>query len=180
MSAKRLPLPPVEYLRECFAYNPVSGKVTWQHRPERHFGSAGIAAQRNALAGRAVCHIGAAGYIRVKLDRTTYLLHRIIWAIHSGKFDEELEIDHINGNRLDNRFDNLRLATHTENNRNRSVNSNNKLGIRGVYWHATAQKYYAYVGFNGRREHLGSFDSVATAEQVVKAARASRHGAFAK
>lgn len=72
------------------------------------------------------------GYWQFKLLGVTYRSHRIIWKILKGSIDKEMQIDHIDGNALNNKIDNLRLVTNKINQRNKKRQSNNKTGVVGV------------------------------------------------
>ena len=79
------------------------------------------------------------GYMRLCLPTGHKFLHRIIWESFNGQVPFGMDIDHINGNRLDNRLANLRVATRTENALNRQcANRNSKTGVRGVYFHKSS------------------------------------------
>lgn len=90
-------------------------------------------------------------YRDVVVDGKHYLAHRIIWEMHYGDIPDGAVIDHIDGNGLNNRLDNLRLVTKSGNQRNRRMPRNNKIGIMGVY-----RRPHGYaVRVAGR--HLGTF-----------------------
>ena len=72
------------------------------------------------------------GYWRTSLKRQRYGVHRIVWEIHNGKIPDGLFVDHIDGNRSNNKIANLRLATHHQNNTNSKLSKNNTTGVRGV------------------------------------------------
>ena len=91
----------------------------------------------------------------------------------------DLEVDHINGDSLDNRKSNLRLCTHLENMRNRKLHKNNTTGIRGVHWDKTKDKYRAYIRVASKAIHLGYYINPLEADLVYKQARVHYFGAFA-
>lgn len=105
------------------------------------------------FAGKEAGTISKAGYREVKLNGSTYKSHRILWKIANG-FDPDM-IDHIDGNRLNNRHDNLRLATRQENGANRGLSCNNKSGYKGVAWHTRDMCWDAYITVDGERIVLG-------------------------
>lgn len=91
------------------------------------------------------------GYVIVYLDRQFRLAHRIIWAMHNGRWPEN-EIDHINRIKDDNRIENLRPATHAQNCQNRNG--------KGVCWHKATKKWNAYVFIKRKRIDLGLFTNI--------------------
>lgn len=91
-----------------------------------------------------------------------------------------LEVDHINGNHLDNRRENLRVCTKAENSRNKGVRAHNKLGVKGVYLDARRGKYRAQIRVDGRKHDLGCFDSIDAAKARYNQAALEFHGQFAK
>ena len=101
-------------------------------------------------------------------------LSRFIMQAPSGLF-----VDHENGDGLDNRRDNLRLCTHTENNRHRCrPQSTNTSGHRGVFWERGAKKWRAQLSVNNRNVHLGMFLTVEDAGNAYRQAAVSRYGEF--
>lgn len=107
-------------------------------------------------------------YARIKVNRRWVALHRWLINAPSG-----LLVDHINHNTLDNRRTNLRLATDSENQQNRSgAESKSKSGIRGVHWRDSCRKWVAEIRVNRKKKHIGYFNSAEEADKAVKAARA--------
>jgi hypothetical protein len=101
--------------------------------------------------------------------KTMERLHTAVWRrAHPGK-SHPSEIDHKNGNGLDNRRSNLRSATHQENNRNRRLQSNNTSGFKGVHWETCTQKWRASIKISGRQIRLGRFKVVEEAARVYDA-----------
>jgi len=105
--------------------------------------------------------------------KTDYM-HRVLMNAPS-----ELTVDHINGNSLDNRRQNLRLATRAQNMQNAGANSRNTSGYKGVHWLAAASKWQARIRHNGKRIHLGVFDTAEQADEAYRNAADSLHGEFA-
>lgn len=89
-------------------------------------------------------------------------------------------VDHINGNVLDNRKENLRACTHTQNMWNRKTQKNNKLGVKGVYFCHHRLKYVARIVVNKKKINLGRFDKLEDAAQAYKDAALLYHGEFAR
>lgn len=159
-------LPSLDYLNECFIY--ASGELIWKSRPRIHFNSdrgfnSWNARHANKVAGRVMP--GKCQYVQVGINGKRYLAHRIILTMHG--FEILGVVDHINGNGLDNRIENLRPATHAQNTRNCSARKN-KLLPKGVSMNRDG-RFVAFIRDNGRQLFLGRFKS---AEEAV-AARAN-------
>lgn len=94
------------------------------------------------------------GYIAISLRKVAHQAHRLAFLYMTGEFPPNC-VDHINGNRADNRWKNLRLADRFENAQNKSINKNNTTGWAGVYYHADSKKYYSHIRHNGKQVRLG-------------------------
>jgi len=95
--------------------------------------------------------------------RTVQSMHTFIMGTK-----KRYEIDHINGNGLDNRIKNLRFVTHSQNLLNRDKQSNNKSGFTGVSFHKASNKYRAYGRLGGKHVHLGVYDDIMEAKLAYK------------
>lgn len=89
-------------------------------------------------------------------------------------------VDHRNGNGLDNRRANLRPATEAQNRTSRRRRLDNTSGYKGVSWHKPSRRWTAVIAVRGRNQHLGSFDSPATAARAYDAAAHVQFGAWAR
>ncbi|HRI99390.1 MAG TPA: HNH endonuclease signature motif containing protein [Hyphomonas sp.] len=143
---KGFSLPSSEYLHECFVYDEISGALFWKKRPLYHFDDKGRSAkwkqsvQWSRRAGKAAFTLFSGHYRCGVLNGKRVYAHRIIWKMVHGV--DPRVIDHINGDKLDNRIHNLRSVTHQENLRNtRRDRKNNTSGHVGVSRHAS-------IGFN--------------------------------
>jgi hypothetical protein len=109
------------------------------------------------------------------------LLHRVVL---SRKLDRELLstelVDHIDGDGLNNRRENLRLATNAQNQMNRKIGTSNTSGYKGVYWHKSSQKWMARIGVGGRQKYLGVFDTPELAYEAYKKAATEIYKEFAR
>lgn len=116
-------------------------------------------------------------YGMTKINGQHYCVHKLIYMYHHGVMPEQL--DHINGNSLDNRIENLRSVTASQNAQNRKTFVNNKSGCKGVFFNKRSGKWAVYVDVNKKRRHLGSFEDFEFAELVAIEARDKYHGKFA-
>lgn len=96
------------------------------------------------------------GYLVFRVGGKVYRVHRAIWCYHYGEWPT-VDVDHINGNRSDNRIENLRLATRTQNNYNRSSTPGSSSKYKGVY-KRRGNKWVAEIWKNKKKYYLGSFD----------------------
>ncbi len=118
------------------------------------------------------------GYWQVGIDGKRMQAHRVIFALCHGYAPEQ--VDHINGDKLDNRVENLRAATNAQNHWNTGLRSTNKSGVKGVHWNKMASKWAAECRAGGRVNFLGLFDDLDDAAQAVEAFRSEHHGAYAR
>ena len=95
------------------------------------------------------------------------------------EFPEGMEVDHINGNSLDNRKSNLRICTHKENVRNQKLSAANTSGYRGVSWNKASKKWEAYIKVNQKRIYLGKFVDILDAARAYAKKAKECFGEFA-
>ncbi|ARL91005.1 HNH endonuclease [Burkholderia pseudomallei] len=110
--------------------------------------------------------------------RTTERMHRMIMGVGPGTIDKR-QVDHINGNKLDNRKSNLRVCTNAENGRNRGAQKNNSSGYKGVCWHPQSGKWRARIKVDGRQISLGLHASAEAAHKAYEVGARKFHGEFA-
>jgi hypothetical protein len=106
--------------------------------------------------------------------KTRTSMHRFIM-----KPEKCMVIDHLDGNPLNNKKNNLRICTRAENMRNYKIPVNNTSGFKGVYWHKITSKWMAYICFNNKIFHLGLFHELKDAARAYNAAALKYHGEFA-
>ena len=97
------------------------------------------------------------GYVEMYFNKKKVKAHRLIWIYHNSDIPDKLQIDHINGIRHDNRIENLRLVTNTQNSYNRAKSRNNTSGYKGVSWNIGAKKWESKIQIDGISKHLGLF-----------------------
>jgi hypothetical protein len=149
-------------LKEIFEYDNIKG-LYFKHNPNKSIGT-----------------IDNNGYTRLMYKYKRYMLHRLVYEYHFGKINDNLIIDHIDGNKQNNLIENLRVATYAQNQMNRKTNLNNKLKIKGVYYHKQHNKYHARIQINNSKKHLGYFDSLEEASQAYQTAAKELFGEFYK
>lgn len=152
-------LPEYNYLTECFRYDEEKGELYWKERPKEHFKTemyCKIWNKRfaNKLTG---CVVGK--YKRVTLDGYPHILHRLIWKLYYRENPKHF-IDHINGNKLDNKIENLRDVDPATNSRNiTKLNKNNNSGYTGVYYCKMTNSLVAQIQVLEKLIRLGSYNS---------------------
>lgn len=150
-------------LRDLLLYNPETGALTWKRRSPDVFvaGKQSIEAQCNRwnsiFAGKlALTAKSGTGYLNGSVLGHSLSAHRVVWAIVHGEWP--VAIDHINGNRTDNRLANLRSVTKRENSKNLSLATNNTSGRVGVTWDRKNIQWCAQIQVGGVMINLGRFD----------------------
>lgn len=152
--------------RELLSYDPETGTLTWKVSRSR------------VRAGAQAGNLDHNGYVRVRIDGVGYLAHRVAWLIVHGSCPDLL--DHKNGNRLDNRLQNLRPASPRLNQANRRIAKNNTSGVKGIIKEKGRTKWRARIRFHGKLLHLGAFDTKEEAAAAY-ASNAQRYfGEFAR
>ena len=161
-----------EEAKELFIYNRETGKLI-----------------RKVTTGNNRFHAGTTagcsspdGYLRVRVDKVLYMVHRVCYLLAYGSLADDMQVDHINHVRDDNRLCNLRIVDNTTNSRNASIGKNNTTGVCGVYVDKRrAKKYCAEIKVNRIKKFLGYFytlDEAAAArrEAELKYGFHSNHG----
>lgn len=143
-------------LKRILHYCPETGVFTW-------LVNTGIKHLKGRVAGA-----GTTKYRVLSIYNTRYMAHRLAFVYMTGEYP--LEVDHVNHNKHDNRWSNLRSVTTKENHRNNDLNRNNTSGITGVVWHKVRKKWTASVRFDGKRKHLGIFSKKSDAIKARAAA----------
>lgn len=155
-----------ERLRELLAYDPETGIFTWKTT----MGS-------RAVAGQQTDSLDDHGYVRIRVDKRLYRAHRLAVLYMSGSFPPA-DVDHINLNRADNRWKNLRNATRTVNARNTNLRSDSTSGLKNVSWHKATGKWQVNLAAGGKNIHIGLFADKELAAQAAAEARSKYHSPF--
>lgn len=151
-------------LRELLDYNPLTGGFTWT-KPTSN----------RVKAGDGLREISTWGYWMVTIDGKTYGAHRLAWFYVHGEWPKQ-DIDHINGDRKDNRITNLRDVSKRVNQENRrKANINSRSGLLGAWFHRTSGLWHSRITTNGVSYSLGYFRDKNDAHQAYLTAKRRRH-----
>ena len=140
MSKKIKELPPVELLEDLLIYNKDSGEFFWKNRPLEYFNATARRTKESLqehwnarYAGTVAGSVSkSSGYRVIKIFGMNYQGHRIAYLMSTGVDPLDMSIDHINQNKVDNRFSNLRIVSHAENLKNQGMYSDNTSGTMGI------------------------------------------------
>lgn len=170
---KRSPSP--RTMRRLIEYCPSKGSFVWLKRPRWMFSSNRSCSVWNArFPGNPALAVRMSnGYLGGTILWAHQYAHRAAWAIYHDAWPPE-QIDHIDGNRANNRISNLRIVSNAENSRNRQIYSNNTSGCPGVGLDRYGRRWRARIKVDYREIHLGTFD---TMEEAI-AARLSAERSF--
>lgn len=153
-----------ERLKQLFDY--VDGDLVWK-----------VYRSVKAVPGQVAGSVNARGHINVQADGKMYALHQLVYLYHHGMIPEE--IDHIDRNKLNNRIENLRPCTSSQNKGNIQLLSNNVSGYRGVSLNSRSQKWHAQIKIHGKQTYLGRFDTPREAAVRYNEAAVKHFGEFA-
>lgn len=152
-----------EEMRRRLSYDKDTGAVIW------------VVGRK---AGQQIFNKSCQGYLRLKIAGKNYYLHRVCWFLHHGEWPTEW-IDHINGNKSDNRLENLRVVSSSQNSANRPLAVNNTTGYKGVVYRKAFNKYLVRVGANPRTI-VGYFESLEEAARAYNEAAKELYGEYAR
>ncbi len=117
------------------------------------------------------------GHRRTTINRVKYYNHRLIWEHVHGAIPDGFQVDHINGDSCDNRIENLRLVTPSENtqNQHRARTDNLTTKVKGVTKRSDCNRFRAQIGYEGRTRHIGTFKTIEEAQAAYAEAAANHH-----
>jgi len=176
------PLPSAERLVGLLTYDPDTGSLKWLPRgtipPSR-----GDRMFNSKHAGKNAGTVGKSGYLTVCIRERgekfkTYYAHRLIWKMVLDVDPDQ--IDHVDGDRLNNAWDNLRAASNGKNIQNSKRRKDNKSGVKGVCWDVRRKKWRVVISADGVHYRLGRFSTLAAAAAAIMAERDRLHGEFAR
>lgn len=169
-----------DQIKAVLDYDPASGFFRWKPRTPDMFSDGNVGAKGNCAsfnkkyAGQIANSAHIKGYTTVRVFRRSYLCHRLAWLFMTGEWPTH-EIDHINGDRGDNRFENLREATALENHQNLKFRSTNTSGLVGAFLDKRDGRRAARICVARKYISLGRFDTAHEAHEAYLAAKAQYH-----
>jgi hypothetical protein len=151
-----------ERLKELLSYNPETGvfirRINWGKTRKGDF------------AGT----LRPDGYLQIAIDRRFYLTHRLVWFYVYGYWPNK-QVDHVNRVKTDNRIENLRDATPSENQWNTGKQNNNTSGYTGAFWDKRRNKWRAKLSVSCRVIYCGQYDTPEEAHTAYLAAKEQQH-----
>lgn len=153
-----------EIIAEWLTYNPETGEIRWLEIPQFR------------MSGQKAGCVTQGGYSRITVLKETHFAHRLAWLMHYGEWPKG-QVDHINGNGLDNRALNLRVASVVQNQANAKTRIDSATGFKGVS--AKGKRYEARIKIAGRQVSLGRFETAEAAHRAYVDAARKLHGEFA-
>lgn len=153
-------------LRDVLHYDPKSGLLTWTKR-----------VARNVFAGGEAGSVDGQGYKHFQFKGCIYPCHQVAWALFHNEWPDA-HVDHRDGDRANNRIENLREANQSQNCANRRVSPKNKVGLKGVVEKRPGR--FSAVIWLGKSVHLGTFDTAEKAHAAYVSAAEKRFGEFAR
>ena len=155
-----------EYLKSILHYNQDTGVFTWKVSKAQRIKSGDVAGWVHN------------GYTEIEINNKKYKAHRLAWLYVNGEIPKKL-IDHIDGNRSNNKISNLREATHQTNSENYKMPRTNKSGVKNVSWYKNFNKWVVSISVKKTKKTIGYFDDLEFAELVAIEARNKYRGEFA-
>lgn len=163
-----------ERLREALDYDPKTGAFRWRHRLDQ------IPRWNSRFAGKPAGHsCPTLGYVLLRIDGQLCRAHRLAWLYMTGGWPSS-EIDHIDGDGLNNRWTNLRPANRSQNSSNIKRPKHNTSGLKGAYFDKRTGRWLAQIRHQKKQIYLGKFDTAEAAHGAYMEAAARLHGAFAR
>lgn len=157
----------IERLKDVVSYDPETGHFTWLRRIAKIVKPGGQAGSPHRT-----------GYRYLQIDGERIAEHRLAYFYMIGEWPQE--VDHRNLDKTDNRWNNLRAASISNNRWNRTIQSNNTSGYKGVSYHKTYRRWTAYIGYRGSVISLGRFGTAESAAAAYAEAADRLHGDFAR
>lgn len=158
----------IERFKEVLNYDMETGIFTWRIRMGKRAPEGGVAGCTVTTKGKS--------YRYIKINGKRYFAHRIAYSMVTGEIPDQ--VDHKDGNGINNKWENLRSSCYSDNNKNKRRPSNNTSGHIGVSWHVVHKKWCSRIKVNQKQIYLGIFDDINDAIKARKDAEA-KYGFYA-
>ena len=152
-----------DYVKQLFEYR--DGELFWK------------VSVGKAKVGKKAGSLKLNGYFNTGINGKVYRNHRLVFLMHHGYLPKC--VDHIDGNCLNNKIENLREATHSQNSQNGKFRTNNTSSAKGVFWSKKFNKWVIQISINNKHKYFGMYKDLELADLVAQEARDKYHGAFA-
>lgn len=156
----------VESLKSHMKYDPETGMFTRT-----------VSTSNRSKIGVELTAKNALGYIVIGLFGNRYYAHRLAWMYMTGTFPEG-QVDHINQDKSDNRWINLRCATPSQNKVNQPAHRDSRSGVKGVSWNQARSKWVARCALDGKQRTLGYFSDIESASEAYTSFVKTKHPSF--
>jgi hypothetical protein len=160
-----------ELLSEYFEYR--NGELYWKKLLNHH-----NQVKINDIAGHIHYSPNKVSYKRVTFFKKRYFVHQLVFLFFNGYIPKQ--IDHIDGNGLNNKIENLREATSQQNSLNRGLRKDNKSGVKNIYWRNDSKKWRVTLNVDGVNKNFGSYYDLEFAKFVAQTMRYKYHKEFAR
>ena len=157
----------ISELKKNFCFDPETGVITR------------LVTAKAFKAGDRAGSLTSHGYLMLKFHETRCLAHRAAFAMHYGRWPTG-QVDHINGDRSDNRICNLREVSNSQNQMNAGLNSRNTSGRKGIWWSKDESRWRAHIIVDKKKLYLGSYKTPDEAAHAYNKAAVHLHGEFAR
>ena len=151
-----------KYLKECLDYNPETGIFKRKERPVSHFKNNKESTRKiwnKRYANKEILCVSKNGYVYIRINKKAYFAHRLAFLYMEGYLPEN-DVDHIDRNRSNNKWNNLREVSRRCNFQNKNVRKDNKIGIIGIQFDKQNKKYRASITINKKCNRLGRFENL--------------------
>jgi hypothetical protein len=172
--------------KQMLSYDPITGLIAWKERDARMFRatksktSGDICRWWNVrFAGKVAGATDKKGYVRLRIFGRAYQAHRVAWLLMTGEWPKN-DVDHRNLIPSDNRWENLRDATESQNLANMRARRDNSCGVKGVHWVPKLGKWRSIITVMGEKFHIGYFDCIAAASLAYAVSADKHFGEFSR
>jgi hypothetical protein len=166
-----------KYLQSRLDYDPGIGIFYWRLKAVDDQATRGWNTRWSLKSAGRIIPINGIQYIRIGIDYRPYLAHRLAWLYINGVWPD-CDLDHVDGNGLNNKIENIRRATRSQNNMNQKLQKNNTSGVKGVFRCPKSGKYWPQINENGNKHWLGTCDTLEEASERYRLASIKYHGEF--